>query len=179
MPTPDNPEANTDTGGPAALSLRWFFTESYRHTVPLDAVAAAVGCTAEGVAADPASLLGVVGDRLANLLTGYQTPERTVDVPEVEIEVTSRGGFPPMEKTEATGRLAEKAKAIASELGFAVEDAATGGASDANPVAGLGVPTLDGLGPIGGADHAPGEWLDLDSVVPCIALLAGMIATSP
>ena len=77
------------------------------------------------------------------------------------------------------GRLAEKAKAIASELGFGVEDAATGGASDANPVAGLGVPTLDGLGPIGGADHAPGEWLDLDSVVPRIALLAGMIATSP
>ena len=38
---------------------------------------------------------------------------------------------------------------------------------------------MDGLGPIGGADHAPGEWLDLDSVVPRIALLAGMIATSP
>jgi glutamate carboxypeptidase len=104
---------------------------------------------------------------------------RQVHVPDVDIEVTSRGGFPPMEKTEATGRLAEKAKAVAAELGFGVDDAATGGASDANPVAGLGVPTLDGLGPIGGADHAPGEWLDLDSVVPRIALLAGMIATSP
>ena len=60
-----------------------------------------------------------------------------------------------------------------------VVDAATGGASDANAVAALGVPTLDGLGPVGGADHSPGEWLDLDSVVPRTALLAGMIATSP
>jgi glutamate carboxypeptidase len=84
-----------------------------------------------------------------------------------------------MEKTEATARLVEKARAIAAGLGFEVKDAATGGASDANPVAGLGVPTLDGLGPIGGADHAPGEWLDLDSVVPRMALLAGIVATSP
>jgi glutamate carboxypeptidase len=81
-----------------------------------------------------------------------------------------------MEKTEATGRLADRARAIAAELGFGLEDAATGGASDANPVAGLGVPTLDGLGPVGGADHAPGEWLDLDSVAPRMALLAGLIA---
>jgi glutamate carboxypeptidase len=108
-----------------------------------------------------------------------QAVARQVHVPDVEVELTSRGGFPPMEKTEATARLAEKAKAIAAELGFGVEDAATGGASDANPVARLGVPTLDGLGPIGGGDHAPGEWLDLDSVVPRVALLAGLIATSP
>ena len=43
--------------------------------------------------------------------------------------------------------------------------AATGGASDANTTAGMGVPTLDG-GPIGGNDHATGEYLDLDSIVP-------------
>jgi glutamate carboxypeptidase len=82
-----------------------------------------------------------------------------------------------MEKTEATVGLVERATAIAAELGFEVNDAATGGASDANPVAGMGIPTLDGLGPIGGADHAPGEWLDLGSVVPRMALLAGLIAS--
>ena len=81
-----------------------------------------------------------------------------------------------MEKTEATARLVDRAKKIAADLGFEVDDAATGGASDANPVAGLGVPTLDGLGPIGGADHSPAEWLDLESVTPRIALLAGLIA---
>lgn len=99
-------------------------------------------------------------------------------VPDTEVEVTPMSGFPPMEKTEATARLVERAKMIAAELGFEVSDAATGGASDANPVAGMGIPTLDGLGPIGGADHSPGEWLDLDSVVPRIALLAGLIASA-
>jgi glutamate carboxypeptidase len=98
-------------------------------------------------------------------------------VPDIEVEVTPMSGFPPMEKTDATARLVEQAKRIAGELGFEVNDAATGGASDANPVAGSGIPTLDGLGPIGGADHSPGEWLDLESVVPRIALLAGLIAS--
>ena len=53
---------------------------------------------------------------------------------------------------------------------------ATGGASDANTTAGLGVPTLDGLGPIGGDDHSADEWLDLASVVPRTTLLASLIA---
>jgi glutamate carboxypeptidase len=104
---------------------------------------------------------------------------RETVVPDVTVEITSQSGFPPMEKTEATAKLVEGAKSLATELGFEVKDAATGGASDANPVAGIGVPTLDGLGPIGGADHAPGEWLDLDSVVPRTAMLAGLIASSP
>ncbi|HSL66981.1 MAG TPA: M20 family metallopeptidase [Actinomycetota bacterium] len=98
-------------------------------------------------------------------------------VPDVTVEVRAQSGFPPMEKTEATAGLVARAKALAGELGFELNDAATGGASDANPVAAIGVPTLDGLGPIGGADHAPGEWLDLDSVVPRMALLAGLIAS--
>jgi len=97
-------------------------------------------------------------------------------VPDTETEVVRMAGFPPMEKTEATARLVETAQALAGEIGFELRDAATGGASDANPVAGMGVPTLDGLGPIGGADHAPGEWLDLESVVPRMTLLAGLIA---
>ena len=43
----------------------------------------------------------------------------------------------------------------------------------------MGIPVLDGLGPIGGADHAPGEWLDVSSVVPRTTLLAALIAASP
>ena len=55
-------------------------------------------------------------------------------------------------------------------------DAATGGASDANTTAALGVPTLDGLGPVGGDDHSVDEWLDLESVVPRTALLAALMS---
>ncbi|CAN5327253.1 M20 family metallopeptidase [soil metagenome] len=98
-------------------------------------------------------------------------------VPDTVAQIETMAGFPPMEKTASIARLAERAKEIAADLGFEVRDAATGGASDANRVAAMGVPVLDGLGPIGGADHAPGEWVDLDSVVPRVALLASMIAS--
>lgn len=82
---------------------------------------------------------------------------------------------PPMEKSPGIARLVELAQAIAGELGFEVRDAATGGASDANATAAAGRPTLDGLGPIGGDDHAPAEWLDLASVVPRTTLIAGLV----
>ena len=97
-------------------------------------------------------------------------------VPDVATEFIGAAGFPPMEKTPATTILADQAIRIAAELGFGLKDASTGGASDANPVAGMGVPVLDGLGPIGGDDHSPSEWLDLASVAPRVALLASLIA---
>ncbi|MBI4785592.1 MAG: M20 family metallopeptidase [Chloroflexi bacterium] len=83
---------------------------------------------------------------------------------------------PPMEKTEATARLVALAKNAARELGFEIEDVATGGASDGNFTAGLGTPTLDGLGPVGGKAHnAMEEFLNLDTVVPRAAMLAKLI----
>jgi glutamate carboxypeptidase len=81
----------------------------------------------------------------------------------------------PMEKLERSGRLVDHAKAIASSLGFSVDDALTGGASDANTTSGMGIPSLDGLGPIGGNDHAPAEYLELDSIIPRTTLLAGLL----
>ena len=96
-------------------------------------------------------------------------------VPGVTLELLGSGWHRPMEKKEGGARLVALAKDVAAELGFEVRDAATGGASDANTTSAAGTPTLDGLGPIGGDDHAPGEWLDLSSVVPRIALLAGII----
>lgn len=96
-------------------------------------------------------------------------------VPEVTLELLGSGWHRPMEKKEGGAHLVALAKDVASELGFEVRDASTGGASDANTTSAAGTPTLDGLGPVGGNDHAPGEWLDLSSVVPRVALLAGII----
>jgi glutamate carboxypeptidase len=81
-----------------------------------------------------------------------------------------------MEKTAGTARLAELAAAVAAEAGFDVRDTATGGASDANTTSAAGLPSLDGLGPIGGDDHSADEWLDLSSVVPRVVMLAGLVA---
>jgi len=105
--------------------------------------------------------------------------ERIADehtVPDVSVQVTGGAWHRPMEKSEGAARLAEVAIAVAGELGFELLDTATGGASDANTTAAAGVPTLDGLGPIGGDDHGPKEWIDLRSVVPRVALLAGLIS---
>jgi len=104
--------------------------------------------------------------------------ERLAGAPTVEgvsIELHRMAGHPPMERTDASGRLVALAASIAGELGFELTDAATGGASDANTTAALGIPTLDGLGPVGGDDHSVDEWLDLASVVPRTTLLAGLI----
>jgi glutamate carboxypeptidase len=100
----------------------------------------------------------------------------THEVADVEVVLSGGKWHRPMEKKEGGAKLAELAIGVASQLGFELKDAATGGASDANTTSAAGVPTLDGLGPIGGDDHAPGEWLDLASVVPRISLLAGLIS---
>ena len=105
-----------------------------------------------------------------------RTAEQIV-VPDVTAEFDLRAGFPPMEKTEAIARLAERAKALGAALGITLSDASTGGASDANPIAGLGIPVLDGLGPIGGDDHSPSEWMDVSSIAPRVALLAALVAS--
>jgi glutamate carboxypeptidase len=93
-------------------------------------------------------------------------------------EITLVSGHQPMEKTAEAARLVALAQSIAGELGFGLHDAATGGASDANTTAGMGLPTLDGLGPIGGDDHSADEWLDLASIVPRVSLLAALIDRS-
>ena len=97
-------------------------------------------------------------------------------VPDVTVNVTRGSWHRPMEKKEGGAKLAALAIEVARELGFELRDAATGGASDANTTSAAGAPTLDGLGPVGGDDHAPKEWLDLSSVVPRIALLAGLVS---
>ena len=69
-------------------------------------------------------------------------------MPDTTVAVAEMGRHWPMEKLDRSGRLVDHAVAIADRLDFALADCATGGASDANTTSGLGVPTLDGLGPI-------------------------------
>ena len=101
---------------------------------------------------------------------------RASTVPDVGVALRRTAGHPPMEKTDASARLVALAVEIAGELGFPLADAATGDASDANTTAALGIPTLDGLGPVGGDDHSVDEWLDLESVVPRTTLLAVLVS---
>jgi glutamate carboxypeptidase len=98
-----------------------------------------------------------------------------VEIPDVTVDFEPMARWWPMEKLERSGRLVEHAQGVARSLGFEVADASTGGASDANTTAGLGVASLDGLGPIGGNDHSPAEYLDIESIVPRTTMLAGLL----
>jgi glutamate carboxypeptidase len=88
-----------------------------------------------------------------------------------------RGGInrPPMERTTETARLFAIARALAGEIGVDLKEGATGGASDGNFTASIGVPTLDGLGAVGGGAHAVDEWVDIASLPHRAALIAGLI----
>jgi glutamate carboxypeptidase len=98
-------------------------------------------------------------------------------VPDISVEVTSRSWHAPMERSPGSDRLAGLVRELARELGIPQPaDVASGGASDGNTTAAAGVPTLDGLGPIGGGWHGPDEWIDLESITTRVALLGGLIA---
>jgi glutamate carboxypeptidase len=104
---------------------------------------------------------------------------RSLKVSDPTCKLTITGGInrPPMERKAGTIGLFKKARAFAAELGFVLEEAATGGGSDGNFTAALGVPTLDGMGAVGDGAHAAHESVVIEHLVPRTALLAAMIAS--
>lgn len=92
--------------------------------------------------------------------------------------LTVTGGLnrPPMERSPGVVKLFRAARALAAELGLAIEESMTGGGSDGNFTAALGVPTLDGLGGVGEGAHAPNESILVDRIADRTALLAKLVA---
>lgn len=83
---------------------------------------------------------------------------------------------PPMERSPGSLALFEQARRLAANLGLALDEASTGGGSDGNFTAALGVPTLDGMGAVGAGAHARHEHVVVAHLAERTALLAGMIA---
>jgi glutamate carboxypeptidase len=93
------------------------------------------------------------------------------------IKVTVESSTPPMEKTKASDRLFVRAREIAEGMGIALKAGRTGGGSDASIAAGMGIPTLDGLGPDGDGLHAVNEHLVIPSLIERTALLTELLKT--
>jgi glutamate carboxypeptidase len=92
------------------------------------------------------------------------------------IGVSGRVNRPPMAVTSSTS-LFDIAQKVAAETGLGpLDGVSVGGGSDGNFTAAIGVPTLDGLGVVGGGAHADHEWLDAASLPERAALLAGLVA---
>ena len=109
------------------------------------------------------------------VIAAVQETARHTTVPDTSVRLEGGITHLPMEKTAATARLVAWCQEAACDAGFDVSDAATGGGSDGNTTAAGGIPTLDGLGPVGGLDHSPREYVDIPSIAPRTAMLAGLI----
>lgn len=98
------------------------------------------------------------------------------DLAGATLEVSGGTNRPPFEAS-SSARLFEIARGVASQLEWAeLAGTSVGGGSDGNFTAALGVPTLDGLGIVGGNAHAAGEWAELETLPDRAALLAGCVA---
>ena len=108
------------------------------------------------------------------------TVEKTLNglkplLPGTSIQLTGGFSHPPFERTEEVVALYELAKAVASELDYDLGEGPTGGASDGNLTASLGIPTLDGLGAIGAGAHALHEHVEIAELPWRAALVAGLV----
>jgi glutamate carboxypeptidase len=112
--------------------------------------------------------------RVDRALRGYRPGDERVSV-------TVEGSFdrPPLEPTPQSEALLAAAQRIARGLGFDLGAARVGGASDGNLTAAAGVPTLDGLGPLGGGAHARHEHVVLDDLPRRVALIRRLVFENP
>jgi len=96
--------------------------------------------------------------------------------PETRLEIGGGINRPPMER-EMAAALFRKARVVGRTLGMSLSEASTGGGSDGNFTAALGIPTLDGLGAVGDGAHARHEHIVISELPRRAALLAGLLAT--
>jgi glutamate carboxypeptidase len=102
---------------------------------------------------------------------------RALQARDARCRVRVEGGLnrPPMERTDSIIKLFRKAEYVARQLGIELHESSTGGGSDGNFTAALGVPTLDGLGAVGEGAHAEHESVLVDRIADRVALIAGLL----
>jgi glutamate carboxypeptidase len=110
------------------------------------------------------------GERITRKILGLKAVNR-----KARLEISGGINRPPLERTPRIAALFERAKAIGQEFGLDLYEGSTGGGSDGNFTAALGIPTLDGLGVLGDGAHAVGEHIELDSLAQRTALLTRLL----
>lgn len=100
---------------------------------------------------------------------------KEVHVPGTRTEMVGGIQRPPMEKNQGTILLLERIYAIGEELGIKLKDVSTGGGGDASFTSAIGIPTIDGLGPVGGNAHSDKEYLEVSSLTERTLLLAKLL----
>jgi len=96
-------------------------------------------------------------------------------IPGTEVKITAKQGRPPFPKSPQSEAFAAKFATIYNELGLKLNIVGSGGGSDANYAASVGATSVDGLGIIGGGDHTPQEYIDIESIPPRLYMLTKML----
>lgn len=110
-------------------------------------------------------------DRLVPMILNAQS-----QVAGTTVKVEGELNRPPMERTDAIAAAFQRAREIGATIGLDLQEASTGGWSDGNFTAAIGVPTLDGLGCNGHGGHADDEHIEVDKIDERAALIAALLA---
>ena len=170
-----------EKGANALLELARAIETVSRWTDLKRGLTVSVGVAAGGTKSNviPANAQADIDVRIPRLADGPRIARKFSSLrpadPRCTLTVTGGINRPPMERSRGGVRLFRKARALARELGFELQEASTGGGSDGNFTAALGIPTLDGMGAVGEGAHAPHESVFVEHLAPRTALLTGML----
>ncbi|WBA87983.1 M20/M25/M40 family metallo-hydrolase [Endozoicomonas sp. GU-1] len=114
-------------------------------------------------------------DDYARLESKIQHMQENPSLPGIDIKLTREAHKPAFTPNEGSEKLMALIEKTGQDMGLNITWQAVGGGSDANLTGSLGVPTIDGLGPIGGAMHSRNEFLVLDSIEPRLTLLRNVL----
>ena len=105
----------------------------------------------------------------------FQALGRSTHTPGVRVQVLGGINRKPMVPSEKTKQQWEQIKAIGEDIGLEMTLTATGGCSDGNYTASLGIPTIDAMGVRGGCVHSEDEYIELDSIIPNLHLMCEIV----
>ncbi|HXN71738.1 MAG TPA: M20 family metallopeptidase [Candidatus Acidoferrales bacterium] len=149
-----------------------------RRGITVQATVVAGGTVSNVIPADARAELDIRYSRKADA-AGLQRRLRALRpiLKGARVEVRGERYRPPLERTAATRALFRHAQSLMRDIGLPLGEAATGGGSDGNFTSALGVPTLDGLGPVGDSPHSPREHVVIRALPERAALIASLLAT--
>jgi glutamate carboxypeptidase len=170
-----------ENGVSAVLELAHQVIRMHELADPLQGTTLNVGLISGGTTANvvPAQALAQIDTRVASMTEADRLDRQLRALRPVlqgtSLEVSGGMSRPPMERTDGIASLFQQASEIGRALGLTLTEGSTGGGSDGNFTAALGVPTLDGLGARGGGAHADSEHILMDSLPERAALLASLL----
>lgn len=114
-------------------------------------------------------------DEAKRIEDGFNALSQNIQTADVTVEVSGGINRPPMVPSEKTLQLWEQIKSIGEAIGIDMRLTSTGGCSDGNFTASVGIPTIDAMGIRGGGSHGLDEYIELDSIVPNVHLMCEIV----